>query len=238
MGIRREFNAALRKVDEAMGKPHDGLASGIKIQIIQTGIFAAALKIVEFYDPAQSSPPTHPSDTRTQSSVSMPNTTGSSHDPQFRHTLSRAAHEAVANQQIRNGLKPLLSGPLALVTFPTVSPQHLKAALSILAPNAPNYPAPTRRGNPGYHEPVVQSGLQKLMLLGARIEGKTFDMEGTRSVGLIEGGIDGLRAQLVGALQGVSAGITSTLESAGRSLYITVEGRRGMLDDDRKDSPT
>lgn len=121
-----------------------------------------------------------------------------------------------------------------LMTFPNVSPQHMKAALSILAPGAPDFPAPTRRANPGYYDIVVQSGLQKLLLLGARVEGKVFDVEGAKWVGKIEGGLDGLRAQLVAMLQGAGAGITNALESPGRSLYITVEGRRMMLEDDEK----
>ena len=81
---------------------------------------------------------------------------------------------------------------------------------------------------------MVQSGLQKLLLLGARVEGRVFDLDGTRWVGAIEGGLDGLRGQLVGMLQGIGTGITSTLESAGRSLYFTVESRRGILEDEEK----
>ena len=81
----------------------------------------------------------------------------------------------------------------------------------------------------------MQNGLQKLILLAARVEGKVFDMEGARWVGGIEGGIDGLRGQLVAMLQGFGAGVTSTLEAAGRSLYFTVEGRRGMLEENEKE---
>ena len=73
------------------------------------------------------------------------------------------------------------------------------------------------------------------MLLGARVEGKTFDVDKTRWVGGIEGGLEGLRARLVQVLQGVGAGVTGTLEAASRSLYLTVEGRRMMLEDNIKD---
>ena len=81
----------------------------------------------------------------------------------------------------------------------------------------------------------MQNGLQKLILLAARVEGKVFDMEGARWVGGIEGGIDGLRGQLVAMLQGFGAGVTRTLEVAGRNLYFTVEGRRGMLEENGKE---
>lgn len=233
MGIRRELTRALRKVDEtraAEGYASESLADGIKIQIIQTGIFAAALRIVEFFKPSQHSDTTPLNPQDPSAAVPLYNSSGDG----LTHTLSAAAHEAVADTRTSHALAPLLSGPLMLVTFPNVSPQHMKAALSILAPNAPDFPAPTRRANPGYHDISVQGGLQKLLLLGARVEGKVFDVDGTKWVGKIEGGLDGLRAQLVAMLQGAGAGITNTLESAGRSLYFTVEGRRTMLEDEEK----
>ena len=59
-----------------------------------------------------------------------------------------------------------------------------------------------------------------------------FDMEQTRWVGGIEGGMEGLRGQLVGMLGSVGAGVTSALESAGRTLWVTVEGRRAMLEEE------
>jgi len=120
------------------------------------------------------------------------------------------------------------------LTFPDVSPQHMKAALTILSPSAPLFPAPKKRINPGWHDPTVQSGLQKMLLLGARVEGKVFDVEGTKWVGSIEGGLDGLRGQLVAMLQSIGGGITNTLQSASKSVYFTVEGRRMMLEDEEK----
>lgn len=138
------------------------------------------------------------------------------------------------DKKTSHAFAPLLAGPVVLLTFPTVSPQHLKAALTVLSPSAPNFPAPTRRANPGWHDNAVQTGLQKLMLLGARVEGKVFDVEGARWVGSIGGGLDGLRAQLVQMLQSVGGGVTNTLESAGKSLFFTVEGRRMMLEEEEK----
>lgn len=234
-GIRRELTKALRKVDESLvaaGQSPLNLADAIKIQIIQTGIFASAIKIVEFYKPdSQSSPPAiDPTDPATPSSAAIPIVSPA--PSKLTHTLSAAAHEAIARKS--HPLDPLLSGPLALLTFPAVSPQHLKAALSILSPSKPDFPAPARKPNPGYYELPVQSGLQKLLLLGARVEGKIFDSEGTKWVGSIGGGLDGLRGQLVAMLQGIGAGVTNTLDSAAKSLYFTVEGRRTMLEDEEK----
>jgi len=209
MGVRRELNAALRKVDAELGIA-DPAGESATIQIVQTGIFASALKVVEYF--------------HVDSNTNAAST----------HGLSKKAWESARkNAKIQHGLEPLLSGPLMLVTFPSVSPRHMQAVLSTLAPSE-KFPAPKRKANPAYHELSVQSGLQKLLLLGARVEGKAFDMEGTRWVAGIEGGIDGLRGQLVAMLSSIGAGITNTLESAGRSLYFTVEGRREMLEEEEK----
>ena len=54
-------------------------------------------------------------------------------------------------------------------------------------------------------------------------------------VGAIEGGMDGLRARLVVMLQGMAAGVTGALESAGRSLFFTVESRRAMLEEEEQE---
>ncbi|KAF2094565.1 hypothetical protein NA57DRAFT_8744, partial [Rhizodiscina lignyota] len=241
MGIRRELASALRKVDEQLADekpdaPREELADSIKIQIIQTGIFAAALRIVEFYNPSEvpSAPTAHPTDPATPTSASIPDITVAKDDPHFTHSLSRTAYNAArANRTARHDLEPLLSGPLALVAFPALSPAHLAAVLRTLAPNK-QFAAPKRRANPTYHEPAVQAGLQKLMLLGARVEGRVFDDAGVRWVGGIEGGLDGLRAQLVALLQSCGAGVTSSLEGIGRSVYFTLEGRKGMLEEEGK----
>jgi len=230
VGIRRELATALNKVDEDLAKNGnmDYIGAETKLQVVQTGIFASALKIVEFWDPKfdelhQSSDP-----------AGKP-TQGKDSQSKVLHGLSKKAYKvANKNKTLSHGLEPLLSGPLALLTLPAVSPAHLKAAIQILAPSAPKFPAPKRKANPGYHEPAVQGGLQKMMLLGARVEGKVFDAEGVKWVGGIDGGLDGLRAQLVGMLQGFGAGVTNTLEGVGRSLYFTVEGRRGMLEEEEK----
>jgi hypothetical protein len=236
MGIRRELAIALRKVDaERAAAGHTDLyADAIKIQIIQTGIFESALRVVEFYKPDLSQPLSqHPTNPATATSAEILNVAPTPDDPRFTHGLSRQAYQVASDRKKKLELSPLLSGPIAVVAFPTVSPQHLKAVLSILSPS-PEFPAPKRKASPSYHEPAVQNGIQKLMMLGARVDGKAFDQAGTKWVGGISGGMDGLRAQLVGMLQNVGAGITNTLEGAGRSIYFTMEGRKSMLEEEQK----
>ncbi|KAF1982912.1 hypothetical protein K402DRAFT_456947 [Aulographum hederae CBS 113979] len=292
MGIRRELNFALRKLDEeqvaketerierlkaAEAEQDSGnkkkrkdnetkvsaaplLADSIKLQVLQTGIFESALKIVEFYDPvaAQQSQNAqsrydkvqpHPTNPKTPTSTRVANVAQDPNDPMYDHSLSRAAYniaregEKAAKKARESGegpasaffdMEPLLSGPLAALPFPVVSPAHLAVCLSLLAPS-PAFPAPKRKVNPGYHDPSVQGGVQKLMLLGARVEGKVFDQDGIKWVGGIEGGLDGLRASLVNMLQNIGgANITNVLEGAVRSLYFSLEGRKGMLEEEEK----
>jgi large subunit ribosomal protein L10 len=223
----------MRTVDEV---EQTAYADFIKMHIIQTGIFASAMRVVEFYNPeSQPSASTHhPTDPRSNTSAVIPATLPTASDPRIKHGLSSAAHRVTMNRRLKHGLEPLLSGPLMLLTLPDVSPAHLKAALSILSPSE-KFPAPKRRTNPNFHEPAVQEGLKKLLLLGARAEGRIFDLEGARWIGGIEGGLTGLRAQLVSILQGFGANLAHTLEAASKSLYFTLEGRKDMLEDEGKD---
>lgn len=236
MAVRRELAIALRKVDEEMVKEgnHENIGGQTKLTGVQTGIFASALRVVEFWNPdfEGSGASSRPDQSQVANAESLQHDID---DPIFTHGLSTKAWKVAQrkHKKIKHGLEPILYGPLAMLTFPTVSPRHLKAAISILSPSK-EFAPPKRRDNPAYHEPAVQNGIQKLLLLAARVEGKVFDMDGTRWVGGIQGGIEGLRGQLVAMLQGFGAGVTSTLEAASRSLYITVEGRRGMLEEEEK----
>lgn len=226
--IRRELAFSLQKIDEAQkatNPDYVGIADAIKLTVIRTNIFEPALRVAEYYNPeAQAiSEPQGIEDEKL--------------DPSLTHALSRAAYLEAKKHHNESPLSPLLTGPIATLTFPTVSPVHVKAALSILSPQPGKFPAPTRRANPGYHEPAVQDGLKKLLMLGARIDGQIFDIEGTRWVGSIDGGMDGLRAQLVGMLQGFAGGLAQTLEGASRSLWFTMEGRRRMLEEEQNPQP-
>lgn len=223
--LRRELKFALAAVPppappaDAATPPQVDIAPYVQLQVVRTTMFRQALKVLEFYDPS-----------------------AAAKDAVYTHDLSMAAYEAVKAAETKSvspdsmyaQLQPLLVGPLCVLTFPAVSPQHLAAALRILAPSPPAFPAPTRKKNPAYHDQITQSGLHKLMLIGGRIEGKAFDMEGVQWVGGIEGGLEGLRAQLVGMLQSAGLGLTSALEGAGKSLWMTMESRRTMLEEEEK----
>lgn len=201
------------------------VASNIQMQVIRTSMFDVALKIVEFFDPATVS--------------ADENGKIYAHDlSKEAYKVMKAAEEALPDDSTYAQLAPLMVGPLAILAFPAVSPQHLAAALSILSPSPPTFKAPTRRKNPGYWDITNQNALQKLLLVGGRIEGKIFDVGGVRWVGGIEGGLDGLRAQLVHMLQSAGLGLTSALEGTSKSLWLTMEGRRGMLEEEQKGPET
>ncbi|EEQ33471.1 hypothetical protein McanMca71_001455 [Microsporum canis] len=223
--IRRELTKALRKVDEknaAMGSSEPAIADAIKLQIIQTSIYETAMRVVDFYRP----------DT---AAFGGEGPILDKEDPRLTHDLSYSAYRAVLSKRGQHGFSTLLVGPIATLSFPSVSPDHLRAAFSILAPTGKSglFPPPPRKANPGLYDLTTQAGLQKLMLLGARVEGKLFDADETKWVGSIEGGIGGLRARLVGMLQGVSSGLARTLESAGNNVYLTLESRRSVMEEEQ-----
>ncbi|KAI1102744.1 hypothetical protein F4804DRAFT_312089 [Jackrogersella minutella] len=216
--VRRELRAALAKVPAPIAGP-DGrvpvdISESIELQVIRTRIFGIGLKIVEFFDADAH---------KGQSNA-------------YTHDLSATAYETISKAPIDENsmygqISPLLAGPLAVLTFPAVSPAHLAAVISTLAPSPPAFPAPSRKKNPGYHDPIAQSGLQKLILVGGRIDGKVFDQEGLRWVGGIEGGLDGLRSQLISMLQSAGLGLTTALEGQSKGLWLALEGRRTQLEE-------
>lgn len=194
----------MEAVDEAESTSY---SSRIKLQVVRKGILASALKVVEYF-----------------------NTQGLQ-DVQY---LSREAWEAPRKAMARHGFESLITGPIALLTIPSLSPAHLKAALAILSPS-PAFPAPRRRVNPAYHEPDVQSGLAKLLLLGARVDGNTFDIDNVRWLGGIEGGLEGLRARLVSMLQSVAGSVTSTLTASSRVVLLNLTSRQHSMEQEAKE---
>ncbi|KKF94765.1 54S ribosomal protein L11 mitochondrial [Ceratocystis platani] len=221
--VRRELSVALKAVGPvdvggADGKEVD-LSSHVKLQVLRGRMFNVAMRIVEFHDPK-----------------------GVSEDTTYNHDLSRVAYQAIKSAEeardpnsIHATMEPLLSGPIAALCLPAVLPAYLAAALSVLAPG-PASPAPTRRARPSYYELETQNALAKLMLVGGRIEGKPFDHQGVAWVGGIKGGLAGLRAQVVHLLQSAGLGLSTTLEGAGKALYVSLESHRQNLEPKKEET--
>ncbi|KAK7416133.1 hypothetical protein QQZ08_012110 [Neonectria magnoliae] len=225
--VRRELKKVLLEVplpNAAPGvKPLD-IAPLVQLQVLRTNILSVALKIVEFYNP--------------EAAATSSSTARTSRGPII-HDLSEAAYEAVKDADIPTDssfaqIEPLLVGPIAALVLPAVSPAHVAAALSVLAPVPGQFPAPMRKRSSGFHDPICQNGLSKLLLVGGRIEDKIFDKASVNWVGGIRGGMDGLRTQLVGILQGAGLGITSALEGGSKNLWLALEGRKIQLEDGSK----
>ncbi|KND87532.1 hypothetical protein TOPH_07861 [Tolypocladium ophioglossoides CBS 100239] len=222
--VRRELKKAVAAIPapspDAVAEPLD-LAPMVQLQVLRTTMLDVALRIVEFYNP--------------DAAEKLASTPRTARGPLV-HDLSDAAYNAIrgANTSPNSAyaqIQPLMVGPLAALVLPAISPAHLAAALSVLSPVPGKFPAPTRKKNPGYHDATCQNGLAKLLLVGGRIEGKIFDQAGVNWVGSIEGGMNGLRAQLVGILQGAGLGIATTLEDGSRNLWLALEARRGQLEE-------
>ncbi|OAR02595.1 hypothetical protein LLEC1_00345 [Akanthomyces lecanii] len=220
--VRRELKKAVSAVPSKLAGP-DGqlidISGCVQLQVLRTNMFDVALKIVEFYNP--------------EAAAAMGTTARTARGP-IVHDLSEAAYQAIHGAEATpesaySQIGPLMVGPVAALVMPAVSPMHLAAALSILSPVPGSFPAPTRKKNPGYHDPICQNGLAKLTLVGGRIEGKVFDQTGVNWVGGIPGGLGGLRAQLVHVLQTAGLGIATTLEGGSKNLWLALEGRKEQL---------
>lgn len=224
--VRRELKKALETVPQSVGTDGVGFnySSQIQLQVMRTNMLSVALKIVEFHRP----------DGQISSTAAQQSGAGAP-----THDLSDEAYKATRDAIISSDsayaqLEPLLIGPLAALILPAVSPAHLAAALTVLAPVHGKFPPPARRKNPGYYDPICQNALAKLLLVGGRIEGKVFDQIGLNWVGSIKGGVDDLRSQLIGLLQGAGLDLALSLEGGSRSLWLALEGRRTQLDDHDK----
>lgn len=221
--VRRELRKALDAVVTPVSAPGTtplNMAPEIKLQVLRTNMLNVALKLVEFYSP--------------ELAATLPTTPRSTKGPLV-HDLSQAAYDVIKTLKPPTDstyahMEPLLVGPLAGLVMPAVSPAHLAAALRVLSPVVGKFPAPSRKKNPGWHDPVCQNGLAKLTLVGGRVEGKIFDEADIGWIGGIEGGMDGLRAQLVGMLQGAGLCITAALEGGSKALWLSLESRRTQLE--------
>ncbi|KAI2626270.1 hypothetical protein GGS21DRAFT_530811 [Xylaria nigripes] len=216
--VRRELRAVLEAVPPPPSGP-DGtpidINSNIELAVLRTRIFSVACRIVEYYKP-------HNEETEKTN--------------KYMHDLSEAAYETIVNAAVDESstygqIQPLIVGPVAAVNVPSVSPAHLEAVLKVLAPS-PAFPAPTRKKSPGFYDSIAQSGFQKLILLGGRIENRAFDNEGVKWVGGIEGGLDALRAQMMALLHQAGLSITTVLEGHGKGLWLALEGRRTQLEEE------
>jgi large subunit ribosomal protein L10 len=236
LSIRRELTYRLSSVPApaGCGVSDNDFNRAVRLQVLRTSMLRHSLKIHEFFDPVKA--------------AADPAIERSSFHGPLVHDLSHAARRAVKDAEEREltknpdsayaRLSPLLIGPLAALTIPAVSPAHLAAALSVLAPVPGKFPAPLRRKRPEYWNLPVQMGLQKLLLIGGRIETRVMDTDSIGWVAGIEGGVDSIRAEIVHLLNNAGLGLVNTIDSSTRNLWFTLESRRTMLEDESKPKET
>jgi len=147
------------------------------------------------------------------------------------HGTSLEAADGGKRLKRKHHLASLLVGPLAVLTFPRLSPVHIAAAMDMLFP--------VRRGpaKKGF-DPAATAGLQKCILLGARVQerpvgtGRALNDEGIRWLSGLKS-VDEMRGEIVALLQSVGGGeVVRALESVAISLGRTVEGRRRLLEEE------
>jgi len=183
------------------GGEDDPIANNIQINVIRGAVFSTAMRVAEYYDPNGGK----------------------------QHGTSKEAYEMTKRRK-KHPLAPLLSGPVGIVTFPAVSPPHIKAVVDIMFPEG--------RAVKGL-DPLAASGLQKLVLLAARVDGhvasgdlgngRVLDDSMVRWVAALPG-FEALRGQLVGMLQSVGgADLVRSLEAIPISAVRTIDAHRKVL---------
>lgn len=201
-----EWTALRREIVTALRKltpanEADEIAEGIKIVVLRGAVFSSAMRIAEYYDSADGKA----------------------------HGTSKEAYE-LTKKHTKHPLAPLFAGPVGIVTFPAVSPMHLKTVVDIMFPVA--------RAVKGL-DPVAVTGLQKLVLLAARVDGhvatgnagsgQVLDSTKVRWASALPG-FEGLRGQLVGIMQSLGgAELVRSLEAIPISIVRTIDGHRKVM---------
>ena len=198
--LRREVALALAKL--APAGEDDAVASGTMLHVVRGALFSQAMRVAERYDARGGQ----------------------------QHGTSREANEGAKKKKHKHRMAALLSGPIGLVTFPAVSPPHIKTVTNVMFPDG--------RIVKGL-DPLAVAGLQKLVLLAARVDGhvasgtldggRLIDASMARMVGELPG-FGPLQGQLVGMLQGAGGtDLVRALEALPVSALRTLDAHRKVL---------
>ncbi|KAG0134101.1 hypothetical protein HOY82DRAFT_554758 [Tuber indicum] len=184
--------------------PTSTLAEGTRITVLKPALFATSLRVAEGYDPQ--------------------------HKRSSEPGGSKIIAKEVEKLKETHPLSPVLTGPVAALSFPSVEPAHLKVALDIMFP--------LKKPKKGL-DPLAIHGLQKLVLLAGRVdghiyggrygEGRVMDVDLIRVLALLPD-IDTLRGELLAMLRGAGgADLIMNLGNIGVGLTRTVDTYRKML---------
>ncbi|RPA99380.1 hypothetical protein L873DRAFT_1806932 [Choiromyces venosus 120613-1] len=184
--------------------PNSTLAEGTRITVLKPALFASSLRVAEGHDPL--------------------------HKRSSEPGGSKIIAEKTEKLKETHPLSPVLTGPVAALSFPSVEPVHLKAALDILFP--------LKNPKKGL-DPLAISGLQKFVLLAGRVdghvygsrsgEGRVMDIDLIRVLALLPD-VNTLRGELLAMLRGAGgADLVMNLGNVGIGLTRTVHTYQKML---------
>lgn len=143
--------------------------------------------------------------------------------------IKAVTRELSADNPAMAQLQPALSGPIALLTCPHLTPAYLSALFNVVDRALGH--APPRAPAAGQSFPAVAVANPRLVPLAAVLEGnRLLPVPQTRDVGRI-GSLDQLRAQIVGLLSAPGQQLAGVLSQAsGSQLALTLEGRKRDLE--------
>ncbi|KAJ1025261.1 hypothetical protein NDA13_004079 [Ustilago tritici] len=148
--------------------------------------------------------------------------------------LIKAAARQLASSEGNHGavmerLQPALSGPIALLTCHVLDPTYLSALFNVLDRALGHVPPRAPAGGGKFPEVAVAN--PRLVPLAALLEGgRLLHVAQTRDVGRL-GGLEQLRAQIVGLLSAPGQQLAGVLsQAAGQQLALTLEGRKRDLE--------
>ncbi|KAF3918446.1 hypothetical protein ABW21_db0202212 [Orbilia brochopaga] len=147
-----------------------------------------------------------------------------SKDAEVRSSSSPEAYDLTLQYTDVHPLSTVLIGPTGVIQFPEVSPPHLLGVLNLLFPEKFTF----RKGT----DPGFISGVQKLVLLGAKVDkigGATIDTDALKHITTL-GDLTTLQGQLLGVMQSAGGSLISMIQSPARGLWFVMDGRRKMLD--------
>jgi large subunit ribosomal protein L10 len=200
IAIRRELLFNLERIDD--GK--SDFPEITRITVLRPALFAVALRVAEGWDPKNK----------------VGGLAGT----------SPKVYKATQDLKDMHPLSPILTGPVAALSFPGVETKYLKVALEVLFPT--KYP---KKGM----DPLAVTGVQKFVLLAGRVDGHVYG--GRNGEGRVLDGelvrylarqpdVESLRGQLMAMLRGAGgADLVMNLSNVGVGLARTVDARRKML---------
>ncbi|CAO1617599.1 unnamed protein product [Sympodiomycopsis kandeliae] len=149
----------------------------------------------------------------------------------FSKVVRKAIHESRGSKRELQSLLPVLSGPIAVLTSPVLSPTYIGRLMSVIDKALGNKKAPPAAAPGASHAKSVTLN-PRVIPLAAVIEGrKVVDIPALRDVSMIPD-LSTLHAQIIGLLSSPASQLAGVLSMAsGGKLALTLEGRKQQLEE-------